>query len=1291
MAKKRKASGRSAPAEEVGGYEAKGGRMGPITTYEDVADSEDEFHINQDKIMLDDGPDAKRRRKWQEEDALLEPSDEEVLGYSESENEDTKDTRRLGKINADDKSDDEEIEEEDEEAEGWGSSKKDYYNNDQIETEADALEEEAEAKRLQQKKLQKMSEADFGFDESEWLDAGNEDDEGDVVTEVLKDIEITPEMGPEERLQILHTRYPELEFLANEFMQLRPILQELQHAAESETSRASTGLTPLSVTKCRALAAYLASLTMYFAILTSPAKGAKEPTRPLDPAELRDHAVMESLLQCRQLWSKVKSLTAPAILNSEPEEILSEDDMDILQANGDSEPILSKKSKKEKARLAETKKAASLRAKQIAKAEEELADLSNLIPKPRKSSKKSKQAIEADDGSDFGEEETMDARTAAEKAQKKKSLRFYTSQIAQKANKRADAGRDAGGDNDLPHRERLRDRQARLNAEAEARGKKLDKYGRGGAALGGDSDSGEDEVAEQVRDEGDEYYDLVAKTSKKKKEDKAEKMVAIKKAKAENAMVRVVEGEMDEDGKRAIGYVIEKNKGLAPKRKKDVRNPRVKKRKKFEEKKKKLASMRAVYKGGEERGGYGGEKTGIKPGLIKILDEGTGSDHDYFNYGPVPDWDDAFDRGVDSDGSGWRTEDFEEHEVNPAEGTGWDEDFEEHEVNPSEGIESSNLDRSDLEEPNIHSYFASVQDEEVEASEPVPDPIESKDSLDNGGRTHFDWTNICIRCKKLKMDELFALCQVGRTLDTNSLLLNTLIKLPSTRYWSIYGCPICRFWFRCLRTSSALAPWREHQYTANWYSRGRPISIRAKLRPVTALANAPDPTVMLIIDDGIEQADEVYVCNASEGPLRGSIVPQLLDTNLIRSWFEECLYSHEKIEATVSYSSESNAGIPVQGMNLIHCYSRRVIPANPRMKYAALSYVWGKTADGSTPAASTHPAPVNFPQVIEDSLRVAQDLNIAYLWVDRYCIPDDAAGKHLQIANMDRIYSGAEITIIAAAGQDASHGLPGISTQRRKQPILDLGSYRVASIFTDPGIGIQTSTWNSRGWTYQEARLSRRRLFFTSSQAYYECSSSCCRQESIRSNHHIYGRDSSVTVVHELAVERRQIFSNVADPREIWDDIQSYSKRRLTFESDILNGILGVFRAYVEVIDTDADAEDEASQFSTPTWGMQYWEIEDEDEDPYLTALHLTRSGVDMDARLSSATFTCVLLESDGRESMAALVLDEGCSPAERIGVLDFDDRMRLLLPDSRRAKVRGKPMPRFKCFEKERRRIRIG
>lgn len=67
MAKKRKASGRFESANEENGFESKGGKIGPITSYEDVADSEDEFHINRDKVLLDDGPDAKRRRKYEEE------------------------------------------------------------------------------------------------------------------------------------------------------------------------------------------------------------------------------------------------------------------------------------------------------------------------------------------------------------------------------------------------------------------------------------------------------------------------------------------------------------------------------------------------------------------------------------------------------------------------------------------------------------------------------------------------------------------------------------------------------------------------------------------------------------------------------------------------------------------------------------------------------------------------------------------------------------------------------------------------------------------------------------------------------------------------------------------------------------------------------------------------------------------------------------------------------------------------------------------------------------------------
>ncbi len=65
MAKKRKISNHH--SKEPKPFDAKDAKLGPIRTYEDVADSEDEFHINRDKILLNEGPEAKRRKMWEEE------------------------------------------------------------------------------------------------------------------------------------------------------------------------------------------------------------------------------------------------------------------------------------------------------------------------------------------------------------------------------------------------------------------------------------------------------------------------------------------------------------------------------------------------------------------------------------------------------------------------------------------------------------------------------------------------------------------------------------------------------------------------------------------------------------------------------------------------------------------------------------------------------------------------------------------------------------------------------------------------------------------------------------------------------------------------------------------------------------------------------------------------------------------------------------------------------------------------------------------------------------------------
>ncbi|PGH34736.1 U3 small nucleolar RNA-associated protein 3 [[Emmonsia] crescens] len=677
MSKKRKASKLSSAKQDAPDQNSR------FAADAQFADSEDEFEQGRDRVLLEEAPEAKRRRKLAEQEEFFQPSDEEVLGYQsesiddeefddddvddEEEEEEEEDAQRStlkkkSKLRLRDATspidDDEEGEgggDEDEGMNGWGSSKKDYYDADVIETEADAFEEEAEAKKIQQQRLQAMNEADFGFDESEWVTSGKDGERGhkvedNVVTEILPELQVTDNMSVDERRKILRQRYPEFEPISKDFLSLQQVHEELAAAAQNAENLANGSAksyrddddddyVPLPVVKFRALSAYLGAVSMYFSLLTSPSRNGEE-RLAMSPAELREHPIMETLINCKKQWEDVKDVQQ--IEDSEMESDYSVDEDQISHVSEPAskiaeikknpvEPTQVTKSKKTKAQkaaedaqaIAEKKRSEKLR-----QTEAELADLSKLLDSrpTKKPSKQAKKSKPKDDDSDFGDETTLDALEAEEKAKKKKSLRFYTSQIAQKANKRDAAGRDAGGDTDLPHRERLKDRQARLNAQAEKRGHRTpdDLH-----KLGGDSDEDDHRLARDVRgdkDKGnggagsdsDDYYDMVAARSKQKKADKKKLAEAHAEAAREGGRVEIQEA-IGEDGKRAITYAIEKNKGLTPKRNKDVRNPRVKKRKKYEEKKKKLGSIRQIYKGGEGRGGYGGELTGIKTNLVKSV------------------------------------------------------------------------------------------------------------------------------------------------------------------------------------------------------------------------------------------------------------------------------------------------------------------------------------------------------------------------------------------------------------------------------------------------------------------------------------------------------------------------------------------------------------------------------------------------------------------------------------------------------------------------------------------------
>jgi hypothetical protein len=159
---------------------------------------------------------------------------------------------------------------------------------------------------------------------------------------------------------------------------------------------------------------------------------------------------------------------------------------------------------------------------------------------------------------------------------------------------------------------------------------------------------------------------------------------------------------------------------------------------------------------------------------------------------------------------------------------------------------------------------------------------------------------------------------------------------------------------------------------------------------------------------------------------------------------------------------------------------------------------------------------------------------------------------------MDRIFRGAELTIVAAAGDNPKYGLPGVKNRRRvSQPTVEIGKQKFLSTLMEPQHIIQESKWITRGWTYQEAVLSTRRLLFTDSQVYFECAKmNCC--EALDP-----GYEGLVAFQRTGAYSGKRLFPPIG--HDITRHIEAYSQRDLTYDSDALNGISGIFRAYEQL------------------------------------------------------------------------------------------------------------------------------
>jgi len=136
------------------------------------------------------------------------------------------------------------------------------------------------------------------------------------------------------------------------------------------------------------------------------------------------------------------------------------------------------------------------------------------------------------------------------------------------------------------------------------------------------------------------------------------------------------------------------------------------------------------------------------------------------------------------------------------------------------------------------------------------------------------------------------------------------------------------------------------------------------------------------------------------------------------------------------------------------------------------------------------------PAIYLDAISIAREVNIDYIWIDSLCIiqkdTDDPLDKgedwKTEAERMEQVYRSAYITIAAScAGSIAEHFL---KTPPERQSVVmnkDNASYYLCENINDFKWDVEEGELNKRAWVLQERALSRRTVYFTEKQTYWEC------------------------------------------------------------------------------------------------------------------------------------------------------------------------------------------------------------
>jgi hypothetical protein len=399
-------------------------------------------------------------------------------------------------------------------------------------------------------------------------------------------------------------------------------------------------------------------------------------------------------------------------------------------------------------------------------------------------------------------------------------------------------------------------------------------------------------------------------------------------------------------------------------------------------------------------------------------------------------------------------------------------------------------------------------------------------------------TNLCEKCRAIRIRHLI-LCEAeGRMVDLGKL--NDIVQRPD--------CDFC----------SLVALASEQTWRGKWDVAGRE-STTCHFNGLEPTRQQPKGYALQLTETAptgwqwleLELVFKGHGLNVQPAGRTFELCPKL-DVEYLKTSIRNCEAVHKQCISTVQ-------PVTPESMLIIDVDDLCIRPAPDGCRYIALSYVWGKktgnwltlTRDNGVSLGKKNALiTASLPQTVRDTMHLTSQLGERYLWVDSLCIvQDDPVFQKQQIDIMDIIYASATMTIVAAAGDNANSGLPGVSEWSRtaKRQTIIIQDIELSNILPRLGDTAERSIWNTRGWTYQERMFSRRCIFLTEAQAFYACSQEVSYERKNRLDPTIWG------------VERLNAKSKANSFKDFYTKaVEEYTTRSLTSQADVLRAFQGV-------------------------------------------------------------------------------------------------------------------------------------